>query len=80
MHWKMDVQAFLILIQNQLFISELAYDTAKLANENNIKNVFVTNGFMTKECIQMIEPYLDAANIDLKAFLRNFTKIRLAAS
>lgn len=53
---------------------ELAYDTAKLANENNIKNVFVTNGFMTKECIQMIQPYLDAANIDLKSFSEEFYK------
>ena len=47
---------------------EYAYDTAKLASEKDLKNVFVTNGFMTKECIMMMEPYLDAANVDLKSF------------
>ena len=51
---------------------ELAYDTAKIAYKNKIKNVFVTNGFMTKECIEMIEPYLDAANVDLKSFSDDF--------
>jgi pyruvate formate lyase activating enzyme len=53
---------------------ELAYDTAKIAHEKGIKNVFVTNGFMTRECIEMIEPYLDAANIDLKSFSDDFYK------
>ncbi len=47
---------------------EYAYDTAKIANGKNLKNIFVTNGFMTKECIEMIYPYLDAANVDLKSF------------
>jgi pyruvate formate lyase activating enzyme len=47
---------------------EYAYDTAKLANAKGLKNVFVTNGFMSKECLLMIEPYLDAANVDLKSF------------
>lgn len=47
---------------------ELAYDTAKLAHEKGIKNVFVTNGYMTEEALKMIRPYLDAANVDLKFF------------
>ena len=51
---------------------ELAYDTAKIAHEKGLKNAFVTNGFMTKECIDMIRPYLDAANIDLKSFSDDF--------
>ncbi|MBM3709072.1 MAG: AmmeMemoRadiSam system radical SAM enzyme [Actinobacteria bacterium] len=51
---------------------ELAYDTARLASEKGIKNVFVTNGFMTKECLEMVRPYLDAANIDLKSFSDDF--------
>src|SRR5690606_23019128 len=53
---------------------ELAYDTAKIAKENNIKNVFVTNGFMSVECLEMIGPYLDAANVDLKGFSESFYK------
>ena len=47
---------------------EYAYETARLARENGLYNIFVTNGYMTKECIAMIRPYLDAANIDLKFF------------
>jgi pyruvate formate lyase activating enzyme len=47
---------------------EYAYDTAKLARSAGLANVFVTNGYMTAEALKMIRPYLDAANVDLKAF------------
>ncbi|MCZ2809420.1 MAG: AmmeMemoRadiSam system radical SAM enzyme [Candidatus Bathyarchaeota archaeon] len=51
---------------------EYAYDTAKLASKEGIKNVFVTNGYITPEALQEISPYLDAANIDLKSFSDDF--------
>jgi pyruvate formate lyase activating enzyme len=47
---------------------EYAYDTAKLAQREGIKNIFVTNGYMTLEALKKIERYLDAANVDLKSF------------
>ena len=47
---------------------EYAYDTAKMAKERGIKNVFVTNGYMTGEALKAMQPYLDAANVDLKGF------------
>jgi pyruvate formate lyase activating enzyme len=47
---------------------EYAYDTAKLAHQEGIKNIFVTNGYMTLEALEEIEAYLDAANVDLKSF------------
>ncbi|MBT8171521.1 radical SAM protein, partial [Candidatus Bathyarchaeota archaeon] len=47
---------------------EYAYDIAKLARKNGLKNIFVTNGYITPEALQKIGPYLDAANIDLKSF------------
>jgi pyruvate formate lyase activating enzyme len=47
---------------------EYAYDTAKLAQGQGIKNIFVTNGYMTLEALEEIERYLDAANVDLKSF------------
>jgi len=47
---------------------EYAYDTAKIAKQNGIYNNFVTNGYMTKDAIETISPYLDAANVDLKFF------------
>ncbi len=53
---------------------EFAYDTAKLATEKGIRNIFVTNGYMTEEALQMIHPFLDAANVDLKAFTEDFYK------
>ncbi len=47
---------------------ELAYATAELAAREGLKNIFVTNGYMTPEALRMIRPYLHAANIDLKGF------------
>jgi pyruvate formate lyase activating enzyme len=47
---------------------EYAYETAKLAKAKGLYNNFVTNGYMSKECLEMLKPYLDAANVDLKFF------------
>ena len=47
---------------------EYAFEIGQLAKKEGLYNVFVTNGYMTEEMIQMIHPYLDAANIDLKSF------------
>lgn len=55
---------------------EYAYDTAKLAKKYGIRNVFVSNGYESKEALSKIHPYLDAINIDLKGFTEEFyTKI-----
>ena len=51
---------------------ELAYDTAKLAVQAGLRNVFVTNGYITPEALGEIRPYLHAANIDLKGFTEEF--------
>jgi pyruvate formate lyase activating enzyme len=47
---------------------EFALETAKLAKQERLWNIFVTNGYMSLEAISLISPYLDAANIDLKFF------------
>ena len=47
---------------------EYALETAKLAKSAGLYNNFVTNGYMTKECLEIARPYLDAANVDLKFF------------
>jgi pyruvate formate lyase activating enzyme len=47
---------------------ELAADTARLATARGIKNVFVTNGYMTEECLDDIGDDLHGANVDLKAY------------
>lgn len=51
---------------------EYALEVAKLAREKGLKNLFVTNGYMSKEALHMIAPYLDGANVDLKAFSEKF--------
>ncbi|MHC1595758.1 MAG: AmmeMemoRadiSam system radical SAM enzyme, partial [Candidatus Syntropharchaeales archaeon] len=47
---------------------DFAIDVMKLAHKSGIKNVFVTNGYTSEEALREIAPYLDAGNIDLKAF------------
>lgn len=51
---------------------EYAYDTAKLAHAHGIRNVFVSSGFESLAALELIEPYLDAINVDLKAFTEQF--------
>jgi pyruvate formate lyase activating enzyme len=53
---------------------EFALDTARLAHEQGLKNVFVTNGYMSGEAMEKIAPYLDAANVDLKSYRDKFYK------
>jgi pyruvate formate lyase activating enzyme len=53
---------------------EYAYETAVLAHQEGIKNIFVTNGYMTEESLKTVRPYLDAANVDLKSFQEKFYK------
>jgi pyruvate formate lyase activating enzyme len=53
---------------------ELAHDTSRLAVTKGLKNIFVSNGFMTKACLEMIQPDLHAANVDLKSFREQFYK------
>jgi len=53
---------------------EYAFDIGKIAHTRGIKNVFVTNGYMTTEALEVISPYLDAANVDLKSFSNDFYK------
>ena len=53
---------------------EFACDTAQLAHRQGIKNVFVTNGFMSAEALERVSPWLDAANVDLKAYTDDFYK------
>ena len=58
---------------------ELALDTARIAAEQGLKNIFVSNGYMTRECLDMIHPDLHGANIDLKAFTDGFYKEQCGA-
>ncbi|OGF24101.1 AmmeMemoRadiSam system radical SAM enzyme [Candidatus Falkowbacteria bacterium RIFCSPLOWO2_12_FULL_45_13] len=47
--------------------AEYALDIMKLAQQHNLKNVWVSNGYMSRFCLEAILPCLDATNIDLKS-------------
>ena len=53
---------------------EYVYDVAKKIKEydKNISVVLVTNGFVNKEPLEQILPFIDAMNIDLKGFTKQY--------
>ncbi|MEW5724568.1 MAG: AmmeMemoRadiSam system radical SAM enzyme [Thermodesulfobacteriota bacterium] len=53
---------------------EYALDTARAASAAGLRNVFVTNGYMSAEALETIGKDLHAANVDLKAFTEGFYK------
>jgi pyruvate formate lyase activating enzyme len=59
---------------------EYAYETARIAKEEGLYNNFVTNGYMTREALLKIKPYLDACNVDLKSFRDDFYRKTCRAS
>lgn len=65
---RFDCQSIAYTYTEPTIFFEYSYDVARLAHEKGLKNVYVTNGFMTLEMLTMIKPYLDAANVDIKAF------------
>lgn len=52
--------------------TEYALAIMKIARKNKLRNVWVSNGFMSKECLKAIIPYLDAINVDLKSIDNEF--------
>ncbi len=53
---------------------EFARETSMLAHKNNLKNVYVSNGYMSNESLKETLKFIDAFNIDLKSFNNNFYK------
>ena len=51
---------------------ELVLETAQLARAAGIRNVLVSNGYMTARALALLGPFLDGANIDLKSFSDDF--------
>lgn len=53
---------------------ELAAETGVLARRAGLKNIFVSNGYMTEEAVDYARNFLDAINIDLKSFNDEYYK------
>jgi pyruvate formate lyase activating enzyme len=51
---------------------ELVADCAKLAKQKGLANVFVSNGYQTKEAIDFSKDWLDGINVDLKSFSNDY--------
>lgn len=51
---------------------EYALDTMKLAKKRGLRNLWVTNGYYTKETLETMHQWLDAVNIDLKSMDEKF--------
>ena len=51
---------------------EFMLKTAMLAGKQNLKNVVVSNGYISEKPLQYLLDYADAFNIDLKAFDQSF--------
>ncbi len=51
---------------------EFAQDVGRLAKEKGLRNVFVSNGFMTEESARALAEFVDADNVDLKSFRDDF--------
>ncbi len=58
---------------------EYAGDCARLAVAAGMKNVFVSNGFLTPEAVDYIGPYLHAINVDLKGFTDRYYRVQTKA-
>ncbi|EKE39424.1 hypothetical protein ENUP19_0121G0043 [Entamoeba nuttalli] len=52
--------------------TEFALECGKLAHQEGMKNVFVTNGYESKECVEAMKGIIDGMNIDLKGFTEEF--------
>ena len=51
---------------------EYTLDSAKLAKKAGLYTVYVTNGYITEEALDMIGPYLDGYCVDVKGFSDEF--------
>jgi pyruvate formate lyase activating enzyme len=62
-----------------IIIGEFVIDVSRIARERGIKSVMVTNGYVTREARTEVFQFVDAANVDLKAFTEKFySKLTLA--
>lgn len=69
-HYKSESIAY--TYNEPTIFAEYAMETARLSQPLKLKNVMVTNGYITQEAIDSVYQDIDAANVDLKAFTEHF--------
>lgn len=70
MHYEAESIAY--TYNEPTIFAEYAMDTASLGKENRLRNVMVTNGYITPKALETVYENIDAANVDLKSFDENF--------
>lgn len=69
---KYDTPSIAYTYNDPTIFGEYVIDISKIAHEENIKNVMVTAGYIDKSARKEVYKYIDAANVDLKAFSEMF--------
>ncbi len=69
---KHNVKLIAYTYNDPTIIGEYVIDISKLAREEGIRSVMVTAGYIDSEARKDVYKYVDAANVDLKAFTEDF--------
>ncbi len=69
---KHNLKSIAFTYNDPTIIGEYVIDISKLAREEGIKSVMVTAGYIDSEARKDVYKYIDAANVDLKAFTEDF--------
>ena len=69
---QMDCKSVAFTYNDPVIFMEYAIDVAKACREHGVKSVAVTAGYMTDAPRREFYQYMDAANVDLKAFTEDF--------
>jgi len=69
---KSNAQGMAITYNEPAIWLEYSLDVFKLAKKENLYTVWVTNGYGTKEALDLIAPFLDVYRVDLKSFDNKF--------
>lgn len=64
----MDLEAIAYTYNEPTVFYEMVYETAVEAKKRGLYNVMVTNGYIEKEPLEKLLPYMDAFNIDVKSY------------
>ena len=74
---KYDTQSIAYTYNEPTIFYPYIKDIASLAKKNGLKNIMVSNGFMSKEVINDMHGLIDALNVDLKSFNKQYYKKKL---
>lgn len=71
---KLKTPAVAFTYNEPIIFFEYTIDTARLCHEKGLKTVAVTAGYISLEARKEFFSYIDAANVDLKSFSKDFYK------